>query len=384
MSLLRFTRSAANVAALFLGAACAASGSGPAGAPGRAASASPGASAASARLYVPNQSDASVTVLDAATGAVITTVDLRTAGFTADAKPHAAIAEPDGSAWYVTLIGDNQVAKFDRDNRFLGKSRMETPGMLALDPRHDRLYASRSMTAVSAPSSIGIIRRSDMMLIEELDVILPRPHAIAVDTASGRVYVSGLGDNRIATIGERGRVELADVPGPLHAYVTFALSPDGTRLAASTQLTHSLLGFDATGVTLKPLGRADVLPFGYQIAFSPDGRSVWLGNQRSGAVTEVSAADWTVVAVIRDSAFAEPHGVAVSADGRTVYVSSHGVQTAAVAPTARDTAHGGMHAGEGAPRGGGTLALIDVRTRTVRKVVPVGRFATALGLGGAR
>jgi len=382
MTFFRSIRSAAYAAALLLGAACAASGgTSGAGGPADPAAAAP---ASSLRLYVPNQNDASVTVLDAATGAVVTTVDLRDAGFTGDAKPHAAIAEPDGSAWYVTLIGDNHVAKFSRDNQFLGKARMETPGMLALDPRHDRIYASRSMTAVSAPSSIGVIRRSDMALLEELDVIVPRPHAIAVDTVSGKVFVSGLGDNRIATIGERGRVELVDVPGPLHAYVTFALSPDGTRLAASTQLTHALLGFDATGVTLKPLGRADVLPFGYQIAFAPDGRSVWLGNQRSGAVTQVNAADWTVAGVIRDSAFAEPHGVAVSPDGRTVYVSSHGVQTGTVAPTPRDTAHGGMHAGEGAPRGGGTLALIDARTRTVRRVVPVGRFATAVGLGGTR
>ena len=300
--------------------ACAAPGAArPAASP--AAASSP---AGAARLYVPNQNDATVMVLDARTGALTATVDLRAAGFTANAKPHAVIAEPDGSAWYVTLIGDGFVAKFDRENRLQGRAKMETPGMLALDPRHDRVYASRSMTAVSAPSSIGIIRRSDMALLEELDVILPRPHAIAVDTVSGRVWVSGLGDNRIAAIDTAGRVELTDVPGPLHAYVTFALSPDGTRLAASTQLTSRLLLFDVRGKLPAPVAAAEVLPFGYQIAWAPDGRSVWLGNQRSGAVTQVSADPWAVAGVVRDSAFAEPHGVAVSADGGTIYVSSHG------------------------------------------------------------
>jgi YVTN family beta-propeller protein len=369
----------AAVAALVLGAACAAprSAADPAVTPANTASGRGG------RLYVPNQNDATVTVLDAATGSVIATVDLRTAGFTADAKPHAVVAEADGSAWYVTLIGDNYVAKFDAANRFVAKARMETPGMLVVDPRRDRIYATRSMTAVSPPSSVGVIRRSDMTLLDELDVLVPRPHAIAVDTASGRVYVAGLGDNRIATITD-GRVELVDVPGPLNAYVTFALSPDGRRLAASTQLTHALIGFDATGVTVKELGRADVLPFGYQIAFAPDGRSVWLGNQRSGAVTEVKTDDWTVAGVVRDSAFHEPHGIAVSPDGRTVYVSSHGVQTAATPQTATDTMHGGMHAGMSAPRAGGTLAIIDARTHTVRRLIPVGRYATAIGLGGGR
>jgi YVTN family beta-propeller protein len=370
--------------ALVLGAACAAPGA--TGSSGTAP-AERAPAAAALRLYVPNQSDATVSILDAATGAVLTTVDLQAAGFTANAKPHAVIVEPDGSAWYATLIGDGWVAKFDRDNRLLGKARMETPGMLAVDPKHDRLYASRSMTAVSPPSSIGVIRRSDMTLLEETDVLVPRPHAIAVDTASGRVYVSGLGDNRIATIDD-GRVELTDVPGPLHAYVTFALSPDGSRLAASTQLTAQLLGFDVTTGIPRQVGAAGVLPFGYQVAYSPDGRSVWLGDQRSGAVTEVDATAWRVAGIIRDSAFAEPHGVAVSPDGRTVYVSSHGVQTAPAATTSAstpaDTMHGGMHAGMDAPRGGGTLTLIDARTRAVRKVVPVGRYATAIGLGGQR
>jgi DNA-binding beta-propeller fold protein YncE len=375
MTSIRFTRA---LVALAFGAACAAPGATP------ATSAGPdrGATATSPlRLYVPNQNDASVTILDAATGAVVTTVDLRASGFTADAKPHAVIAEPDGSAWYVTLIGDNVVAKFDRSNRLLGRVPMETPGMLVVDPKRDRVYASRSMTAVSPPSSIGVIRRSDMTLVEELDVLLPRPHAIAVDTAAGTVYVSGLGDNRIATVRD-GRVELADVPGPLHAYVTFALSPDGTRLAATTQLTHAVMGFDVTGPAPRPVGSADVLPFGYQVAFTPDGRSVWLGNQRSGAVTEVRTSDWTVAGVVKDTTFHEPHGVAVSPDGRTVYVSSHGVQTAATPATPADTMHGGMHAGMNAPRGGGSLALIDARSRAVTKVIPVGRYATALGLGG--
>ena len=360
--------------------ACAAPGAArPAASP--AAASSP---AGAARLYVPNQNDATVMVLDARTGALTATVDLRAAGFTVNAKPHAVIAEPDGSAWYVTLIGDGYVAKFDRENRLQGRAKMETPGMLALDPRHDRVYASRSMTAVSAPSSIGIIRRSDMALLEELDVILPRPHAIAVDTVSGRVWVSGLGDNRIAAIDTAGRVELTDVPGPLHAYVTFALSPDGTRLAASTQLTSSLLLFDVRGKLPAPVASVAVLPFGYQIAWAPDGRSVWLGNQRSGAVTQVNAEGWAIAGVVRDSAFAEPHGVAVSPDGRTIYVSSHGKQSAPSAPTPADTMHGGMHAGEGAPRDGGTVALIDARTRAVRSVVRVGHYAVAMGIAAGR
>ena len=73
----------------------------------------------------------------------------------------------------------------------------------------------------------------------------------------------------------------------------------------------------------------------------------------------------------------------MSRDGRTVFVSSHGRQLAARAPTVADTMHHGMHAGEGATRATGTLVLLDARTGALRQVIPVGRFATALGLGGA-
>ena len=370
-------RSYCALVALVFGAACAAPGA-------TRQTPTPAGTAVGVRLYVPNQNDASVSILDAATGAIVTTVDLRMSGFTANAKPHAVVAEPDGSAWYVSLIGDNFVAKFDAENRLLGRAPMETPGMLALDPRHDRLYASRSMTAVSPPPSIGIVRRSDMHLIEELEVLLPRPHAIAADTVTGRVYVSGLGDNRIAAVDTSGRVELTAIAGPLHAFVTFALSPDGTRLAATTQLTSSLLGFDVGTGRPVPAGSVPVLPFGYQVAWTPDGRSIWMGNQRSGAATVVDAATWTVRGVLRDSAFAEPHGVAISRDGSTVYISSHGIQTGPSTPTPADTMHGGMHAGEGAARGGGTVAIIDAGSRTVRSVVRVGRFAVAMDLGGTQ
>ncbi|HXE56805.1 MAG TPA: hypothetical protein VNK43_02290 [Gemmatimonadales bacterium] len=366
-----------------LGAACAAPGArAQAATPARASHGSP------VRLYVPNQDDATVTIVDAWSGAPLATVDLRAHGLSPNAKPHHALAEPDGSAWYVSLSGEGQILKFDRGNRLVGRVTTPAPGMLALDHRRGRLYASRSMTAVSAPSSIAVVRTGpgEFALEEDLDVLVPRPHAIVVDTVSGRTYTAGLGDNRIAVVDERGQVRVVDVPGPNHVYVTFALSPDGRRLAASTQLTSKLLAFDASEpVRLRPLASVDVLPWGYQIAWAPDGKSVWLGNQRSDAATQVDAERWTVAGVVRHAGFAEPHGVALTPDGATVFVSSHGradtthVAGTPVAPA--DTAHGGMHAERGA-RGSGTVVEIDARTRAVRRVVPVGRYAAGIGVGG--
>jgi streptogramin lyase len=47
-------------------------------------------------------------IVDPATGQIVRVVDLKALGFSANAKPHHVVAEPDGSFWYVTLIGDNR------------------------------------------------------------------------------------------------------------------------------------------------------------------------------------------------------------------------------------------------------------------------------------
>src|SRR5690606_5506434 len=93
---------------------------------------------------------------------------------------------------------------------------------------------------------------------------------------------------------------------------------------ATTQLTSRLLVFRTLGQRLDSIAAVAVEELPYDVAYSPDGSSVWFPNQRASAVTRVDTRTWTVGAVIRDAAFEEPHGVAVSLDGVTVFVSSHG------------------------------------------------------------
>ena len=88
-------------------------------------------------LYVCIQDDAKIAVVDMPTKAVLRLIDVTTLGFPATAKPHYVVVEPDGSSWYVSLIGANRVVKFDRANNVLAQFEMETPGMMALDPTSD-------------------------------------------------------------------------------------------------------------------------------------------------------------------------------------------------------------------------------------------------------
>jgi DNA-binding beta-propeller fold protein YncE len=339
----------------------------------------PAAARQELRVYVPNQMGASVSVLDGA-GRALETVDLERLGFSAHAMPHQVVAEADGSAWYVTLAGDGFVLKFDRANRLVAKTAVAEPGMIVLDAERELLYVSRALGSANPPRSLAVLRASSLELLDEPDIFVPRPHALAVDTASGRVYAGSLSTNEIAMLDfASGEVTVTNVAGPPRAFVGLAVSPDGRTLVATTQLTAELLAFAATGGELEQRAAVGVESLPYDVTFSPDGASVWFPNQRAGAVTRVDARTWQVAAVIRSPAFQEPHGVVLSPDGTTVYVSSHGRTLGA---------HGDAHAAAGhdmsSPRANGTLVVLDAVTGEVRQATEVGPYAAALGLARFR
>ena len=197
-------------------------------------------------LYVAIQGDAHVAVVDMASLEEVARVDLQALGFSENAKPHHIAVEPDGSHWYLSLIGENRVLKFDRDNHLVDQAEFEVPGMLAVHPSRDLLLVGRSMSAVNPPERIGAIRRSDMD-VEEVDVFFPRPHAIAVSSDGERVYTASLAVNQLGAVDlETLDLALEDLEGPVHTLVQFAVSPDGSTLVGTAQLTGQLLIFDLT------------------------------------------------------------------------------------------------------------------------------------------
>jgi DNA-binding beta-propeller fold protein YncE len=321
-------------------------------------------------VYVCNQDAATITIIDAKRNAVVDTVDLQQLGFSATAKPHHVVVEPDGSFWYVSLIGDNVVLKLDRNNRVVGRAPFDQPGMLALEPDQDRLYVSHSMTAVNPAQRIGAIERSTMD-IEEVEVFFPRPHAIAVDPRGTHVYVGSLAENRIVSVNLETE-ELTFTPvegGPAHTFVQFAVSPTAPILVVTTELTGRLLVFDITtpGV-LRLIKSVEVNAAPWDPVFSVDGRYVFFGNQRTNTITVVETGNWTIAKVIHNDGISDPYGSITSPDGRYVYIANRHV---------RDSDHAAH--GTGAAKRVATVVVIDTNTLTVSKVIDVPGDATGIG-----
>lgn len=323
-----------------------------------------------ARLYVANQDDASVTVIDVATSTVVATVDFKAMGFSPTARPHHTQVEADGSHWYVTLIGAGRVLKLDRENRIVGSVTMEVPGLIALDPVEDRMVVARSMSAVNPPARVAVIRRSDMTLIEEYDSFFPRPHALVTHPAGRYAYVASLGVNQLASLRlEDGHLELIDVPGPPHTLTAFSVSPDGQWLLATAETSNQLLVFSLADPARPALARSVPMEAGpFESAFSWDGQMVVVTNLTANAVSFLDPATWRVNAVVRDSSFMQPHGVVFSPDGRFIYISSRHQSGGA-----HD--HAGMNA-----TASGTLTVICIPTGAVEAVLLTGNYAAGIGV----
>ncbi len=319
-------------------------------------------------LYVCNQDDATVSVIDMDAKVVIRVIDLQSLGFTANAKPHHTAVEPDGSHWYISLIADGQVLKFNRANELVGRTEFEVPGLLALHPTEDLLFVGRSMAAVNPPQRIGTIRRSDMS-IEEIGVFFPRPHALAVDRRGMQVYVASLAENRMATVNyATEELEFTAIAGPTHVLVQFAISPVDETMVVSGQLTGKLFVFDVRD-PLHPeqIDAIDVEAHPWHPVYSSDGRYVYIGNKEANAVSVIDMTQRTVAGVIRGNGLSQPHGAALSADDRYLFVSNNNLKGAY---TPRHDF------GDNASNG--TVVVIDTRLGSIDKVLEVGRYPSGV------
>lgn len=325
---------------------------------------------AGARLYVCNEGGATITVVDVASREVVGTVNLRQLGFSPNAKPHHVAVEPDGSHWYVSLIGENRVLKFDRSNRLVGQAEMETPGLLALDPSSDLLYVGRSMKAVRPPQRIGVVDRSDMTL-EEREVFLSRPHAVAVQPERGWVHTASLATNQIASLPADGSdLRITELEGPTHTYVQFALSPDRSRMVVTGQTSGRVLLFDVSEAGPPRLLRAlEVGGEPWHPSYGAGGRFAYVPRKAADAVDVVDVEAWEAVATVRGEGLSQPHGSALSPDGRHLFVTSNNLDGAWTPP--------GWGEAEGDPPG--ALVVIDTGSREIVDVLAMGQNPTGLG-----
>lgn len=329
-------------------------------------------------LYVCVQDEARVAVIDVESLEVVRSVDLTAHGFSANARPHHVAVEPDGSRWYVSLIGENVVASFDRSGDLLGTFEMSTPGMLSFDADSGVLFASRSMSAVNPPTRVGWVDTRSMEG-EEIDVFLPRPHPMALSPDGRWAYTGSLGVNQIAAIElETEDVTLTDLDGPPHALVQFDISADGRTMVAATELSGRMLAFDLSDPAQpRQVASLELGPMVFDPTFSPDGTTVWVPVKGANEVAVVRTSDWTVERRLAFESFRQPHQVVFSPDDARAFVSSNN-KADHMSGMADHTGHAGMES----DTVNGNVTVIDVESYELIEVIDLGLNVTGMGIAG--
>jgi len=323
------------------------------------------------RVLITNQAEDLVAVIDRATNLVARYVRAGVPDvFTRPPEaPHNAVADPARGVYYVNLIGGGKVLKYRIDNN---EEIGEVPGILsptqvAVSSTGDTAYVAQFTPGVNA---IKILGTNPLRVIGEVSAAnIDKPHGVEITPDGKELWVTGnLSDNiMVVDLSDFSTrlVQLNGQPpgegGVLLPYQT-VMTPDrvyvtcqrGDRVVVVDRQTYEV-------VKSIPVGLNPLIP-----SITPDGLFVLVPNRNSNDVSVIDTRVDSVVRTIADVG-PQPHGSAVTPDGRFLYVSCENV-TAAVPP----------HHPTVGSKNPGFYTLIDLGTWSVVESFETGAFAAGV------
>lgn len=325
-------------------------------------------------IYLANEGEAAVTVIDVEAKLVVRRVDLTKHGFSGRARARHIAVEPDGSFWYVsvgsTRLSDVQaVVKFTRENQFVGQVVLDYPGQLLIHPTQDVLYASRQPSDLDTSRHLVEIRRSDMSAIQ-VDVTFPNAYPIAIRPQGDFVFSSSVDvDQMVIMDVDDLNVSFFDIKGVKHAFSYFTMAPWGVKMWGSAVRSGTLTLFNTSNPNR--IVQHHSLRVGSdprQLTYSPDARRVYAAVRGSDQVAVLNAVSEIIDGYIQHEGISSPVGISITQDGRYLFVSSEN-------PDGRYQPRFSFE-GELAP---GTVVVIDTETLDVIKIIEVGQGSAATG-----
>ncbi len=320
-------------------------------------------------IYVCNQGDGTISIIDAQKHIVSKTLNLADYGFSSGSKPHHIVVEQDGNIWYVSLVADGKVLKFNKENELLGTADTPTPGMMALHPTQSKLYVGRSMTAPTPPSSIISID-TETMAVTEIPLAFARPHALVVQNSGNYLFCGSLSDNKIAII-DSGNDEVEEIftlAGNNHVFVQFEISLDSKQLYATGQISNQLLFFDVDSLGSLSLNQTiDVGLQPWHPILSPGGQTLYFGNKESNSVSVIDIISKTGT-TITGNGLASPHGSSLSKDGEYLFISNQNKNGDYIPSNSSGNASDT-----------GTVVVINTSTNSIEKIIEIGKIPSGMG-----
>lgn len=331
--------------------------------------------------YVTNQGEDLTAVIDLDRHRIIryVTTGRENTSSGAPFSPHNVAVDRQNQFYYVNLIGGSRLLRFRvSDNAPAGEltAGVHSPAQVALSPSGDTAYVTNFE---DARTSITVVHTPTMSVIGSIGTpAMLKPHGVTMTPDGSLLLVMNSFSDNVTIIRTSDQSVLATVPvsgsvPPLPAGYLFrfepyqaVITPDGRYAYITCRSSGEVRVLDIPSRTVIDsitVGATPLIP-----AISPDGSTVYVANRNSNSVSVISTATRSVTATIGNVGV-EPHGVAVTKDGKYVYVSCEnlGVSDPPHHPTT-----GGKKAG--------FVKVIDAASRTVTASIETGNFGSGLAV----
>jgi YVTN family beta-propeller protein len=316
--------------------------------------AAPSSPARAERVYVSNEDDGTVTVIDADRAAAIATIAV-------GKRPRGLALSPDGRVLYVAVSGlpkcpppipEAECAKLARDPG--------ADGVAVVDAA--RLERTRLIGGVSDPERIAVSRDGRRLFVTEEDL----GRVAVLDVACGRLL-------RAVSVG-------AEPEG-------VRVAPNGRWVLATSEQDNTVTIIDANSYAV--VGRVAVGRRPRDLALTPDSRFAYVSGEEDATVYRIAVPRGTPAErVLQLRPQARPMGVALDAARGRLYVSTGRAGTVAVAALEglrllTEVATGGRPWGIALGAGGlrlfsangpaGDVSIVDTAALAATDRVPTGK-----------
>jgi len=248
-------------------------------------------------------------------------------------QPHGIAVSPRRDYWYVTLAhGDPTLWKYELgSDRLVGRVSLGMEGASRIGITPDGRRAFVPDYGRSNPARAGRVAVVDLQDLRVLSrpAICPGPHDASVNPAGDRVAITCslsdeivILDTREAGVVSRFHVDpKAGLPGrPRFRPLDVVWSPRGDRLFATLAAAGEVRAFGSDGT---PLGRVRVGSGPGQLAVTGDGRTLLVAVRGEAALSVLSLPELRETRRV-SLGVPHPHGVALSDDGRVLFVTCEG------------------------------------------------------------
>lgn len=268
-------------------------------------------------LYIPNFNANTVSVINATTYALITTVPVGT-------NPYGVMVSHDYNRVYVANQGSNDVSViYMPTNRVLATiPGLSTPGAIAISSNNQIVYVANSSS-----NTVSVINALNNTIVNTITVG-QNPVGLSLNFNGDKLYVAN-GDGTISVINTT-TLGVTITPSIVSNPSFTLLSPDNSKLYVVEPASNQIDIISTTNNTLTGHIQVGSVPKG--IAISPDGSRLYVSNSADNNIAVINTTTNSIITTINTGG-TTPTGLSISDDGSLLYVTNSGNNNVSVINT---------------------------------------------------